>query len=123
MDAISVSPALISLLEKYDINCRAQTYINNFPYNFEDRLVLMMRGKKIDFYLASLEDIVIAKLCSMRKVDKTDIESEAVLMKVNWELLETLALGENEAKASALNERAYNDFKSNYFDYIRRLKP
>lgn len=39
MDAISASSKIMHLLEKYDINCRVQTYINNFPYNYEDRLV------------------------------------------------------------------------------------
>lgn len=68
LDAISVSPRIMNLLEKYDINCRVQTYINNFPYNFEDRLIpLKLDTKRIRFDTVSLEDIVIAKLYSYNR--------------------------------------------------------
>ena len=50
IDAISASKEILELLSKYDINCRVQTYINNFPYNYEDRLIpLPIKGKRIDF--------------------------------------------------------------------------
>lgn len=123
LDAISVSPKLLSLLEKYDINCRVQTFINNFPYNYEDRLVPLFQGRKIDFFTASLEDIVIAKLYSRRPVDQSDIEVKEVLKKLDWDLLDKLAFDEDEAKASVLNERCYADFKANYENYVRGFKP
>ena len=123
LDAISVSPALLSLLEKYDINCRVQTYINNFPYNFEDRLVPLAFGRKIDFYTASLEDIVIAKLYSIRPVDQSDIQVDEILKRLDWDLLEKLALDKNEAKASALNDRNYADFIARYENFIGRFRP
>ncbi|MFA5536732.1 MAG: DUF6036 family nucleotidyltransferase [Bacillota bacterium] len=123
VDAISASRELLGLLEKYDINCRVQTYINNFPFNYEDRLVpLNINGRKIDFYTASLEDIVIAKLYSARAIDKKDVENKEVVDAINWNMLERLAMGEDEAKASALNERCYKDFKANYDDYVRRFR-
>lgn len=37
IDAIDASPEIQHLLAKYDANLRVSTYINNFPYNFEDR--------------------------------------------------------------------------------------
>ena len=37
IDALEASPAIRHLLAKYDANLRVSTYINNFPYNFEDR--------------------------------------------------------------------------------------
>ena len=124
IDAISVSKELLELLDKYDINCRVQTYINNFPYNYEDRLVpLPIKGKKIDFFTASLEDIVIAKLYSVRKTDQADIEADSVLENLDWALLEKLALDEGEARASALNERNYAEFRANYDEYTRRCRP
>lgn len=123
VDAISVSPELLELLEKYDINCRVQTYINNFPYNYEDRLVPLFQGRKIDFFTASLEDIVVAKLYSLRPADQSDIESDEVLRRLDWGLLERLALEENEARASALNDRNYADFKASYEAYVRRFRP
>ncbi|MCL1873075.1 MAG: DUF6036 family nucleotidyltransferase [Clostridiales bacterium] len=123
LDAISVSPKLLSLLEKYDINCRVQTFINNFPYNYEDRLVPLFQGRKIDFFTASLEDMVIAKLYSRRPVDQSDVEAEEVLKNLNWDLLDKLATDDDEAKASVLNERNYADFMVNYENYIRRFCP
>jgi len=124
IDAISVSPILLELLEKYDINCRVNAYINNFPYCFEDRLMkLTIDTKKIDYYTASLEDIVIAKLHSNRDPDIHDIESKSVRKALDWELLEVLALSEGEAKASSLSSRSHKEFLHAYEVYIKRFKP
>jgi hypothetical protein len=123
IDAIDVSLELISLLDRYDINCRVQTYINNFPYNYEDRIKLLFSGEKIDFYTASLEDIVIAKLFSWRGSDQKDVESPSVVAALDWNLLNDLATNENEARASALNARCYQDFLANYESYVRRYHP
>ena len=69
---------------KYDMNTQVQTYINNFPYNYEDRIKpVPIRGQIIDFYTASLEDIVIAKLYSYRDSDLADISSPKVVRKIN----------------------------------------
>ena len=38
IDALSVPKELYSLLGKYDINTDVEAYIDNFPYNFQDRL-------------------------------------------------------------------------------------
>jgi hypothetical protein len=123
LDVISVSPKLVSLLEKYDINCRVQAFINNFPYNYENRLVPLLKGRKIDFFTASLEDIVIAKLYSLRPVDQSDIQADEVLKRLDWDLLNKLAFDEYEAKASALNDQNYADFKVSYENYTRRYRP
>jgi len=124
VDALEASPEIRHLLDKYDANLRVSTYINNFPYNFEDRLVLLpVGGRKINFYSCSLEDIVIAKLYSPRDTDRQDLISENVLKNLDWELLKHLALDENEAKASALNDRRYKDFLYDYEEYVRRYAP
>jgi len=123
VDVISVSPALLSLLEPYDINCRVQAYINNFPYNYEDRIVPLFQGKRIDFFTVSLEDIVVAKLYSMRPADIIDITSDEVLNRLDWPLLDRLATSDNEAKASALNDMRYMDFIYNYNEFVRRYRP
>ena len=123
VDAISASREILELIEKYDINCRVQIYINNFPYNYEDRLVpLDVGGRKIDFFMASLEDIVISKLYSIRPADIRDVEDEKVIEAIDWQLLEKLAVEENETRASALNARCYADFKACYDDYVRRFR-
>ena len=124
IDAINVPRDLIDLLDKYDINTQAETYINNFPYNFETRLVpIEMETRKIRFYTASLEDIVIAKLCSVRDTDRSDLVEETILRTLNWELLDYLATDEDELKASILNDWRYADFKANYDDYVGRFSP
>lgn len=123
IDALNVSPELSGLLAKYDINCRVQTYINNYPYNYEDRLQkLPVDGKKIDFYTASLEDIVIAKLYSNRDTDRQDVISDEIVNSVDWDKLERLALDEDEAKSSALNERRYKDFLHDYYEYREKYR-
>ena len=124
IDVLSVPSEIVDLLEKYDMNTQVQSYINHFPYNYEDRLVaLPVKGRRIDFYTASLEDIVIAKLYSLRDQDKDDIESPAVLRALDWDLLEHLATAEEEAYSSALNDRRYQDFRASYDEYVRRCHP
>lgn len=124
IDALNASGKIRGLLDKYDINCDVQTYINNFPYNYEDRLInLDIPSRKIDFFTASLEDIVIAKLFSYRDTDIADIEREAVLKRLDWAKLQTLIENEDEIKINALNERCYQDFIYNYENYVRRCKP
>ena len=77
------------------INTDVEAYIDNFPYNFQDRLQpLPFGGTKVQFYTPSLEDLVIAKLCSFRDTDKADVESEAVRNSLDWDLLEDTVIRE-----------------------------
>ena len=122
-DALDVSPEIADLLEKYDINTRVGTFVNNFPYNYDERLVpVRLNGRRIDFYTASLEDIVIAKLYSGRATDIQDIIDPRVLKEINWDRLEYLATAEDKAKASALNEFRYVEFLDSYRTYVRRWR-
>jgi len=123
IDVVYTSPDLMPLLEKYNINTRAEAYINSFPYNFEDRLVPLVQGRKIDYFTASLEDIVVAKLNAMRPPDLLDIQAEDVLKQIDWDLLEQLVTGEEEAKVSALNDRNYKKLLDAYKEYVSRCKP
>ena len=118
IDALIVPKELYSLLGKYDINTDVEAYIDNFPYNFQDRLQpLPFGGTKVQFYTPSLEDLVIAKLCSFRDTDKADVESEAVWNSLDWDLLEHLATDEDELRASILNDWRYRDFYIRYQEY------
>lgn len=124
LDALSVPAQLMGLLERYDINTAAEAYINNFPYNYEDRLLpISLPTKLIDYFTPCLEDMVVAKLCSNRDTDLHDIELPSVREHINWNLLEHLALDENEAHASALNDRCYEEFLFHYRNYAERWKP
>lgn len=123
IDALEVSPEISELLEKYDINTRVSTFINNFPYNYDLRLVpVRLNGRRIDFYTASLEDIVIAKLYSNRPTDVQDLIDPDVLRAIDWDRLEYLATAEDEARASALNDFRYAEFLDSYRTYVRRWK-
>lgn len=84
---------------------------------------LDIQGKAIDFFTPCLEDLVIAKLCSVRDTDSQDLEAASVLENLNWELLEHLATDDNEAKASAMNDRSYSEFLTRYHAYVERWKP
>lgn len=124
IDALDASKQLRELMESYDINTNVQTYINNFPYNYEERIKpLDIKGKIIDFFTASLEDIVIAKLYSYRPTDREDITSPTVVNAIDWEKLRFLATSEGEAKASALNETRYKEFLYSFEEYERRFRP
>ena len=123
IDALEFSKELYALMQKYDINGLVQTFINNFPYNYEDRLVPLLTGMAIDFFAASLEDIVIAKLYSYRDTDLHDIEHPEVLKAIKWDLLEYLAKDDGEARASALNENNYAQFCFSYEKYVEEHRP
>ena len=124
IDALDASAEIRSLLGRYDINLNVQAYMNNFPYNYEDRIVpVRLNGSKIDFYTASLEDIVIAKLFSYRATDRQDIINLSVLAALDWDTLENLAYSDDEVKQNALNERNYRDFLADYEEYVRRYRP
>lgn len=124
IDVISASHMIQDLMAQYDINTHVMTYINNFPYNYEDRIkpVDGINGRIIDYYTASLEDIVIAKLYSHRDKDLADITTQKVLSDLDWDLLHHLATAEDEAFANALNEYRYKKFLDSYYEYERRYR-
>ena len=121
IDIINATQVLYQLFEKYDMNGHVAAHMNNFPMNYESRTILLLEGKKIDFFSASLEDIATAKLCANRATDNEDLE--VVANKINWELLEKLAVDEDELKSNIMNDKDYFFFYENYKDYVRRFKP
>ena len=122
IDALDVSKQLYDLLGQYDINTNVQTYINHFPLNYEDRIHPLFSGKIIDFYTASLEDIVIAKVYSFRDTDHEDITNPSIIESLDWELLRELATSEDEAKAAAMNRIRYDEFLYSFEEYERRWR-
>jgi len=120
IDILGADGRLYALMELYDMNGDVNAYMDHFAYNYEDRLDPLLSGSIIDYYTASLEDIVIAKLCSNRPEDLTDIE--LVAGKIDWEILEKLARDEGEIKRSILSDRGYMDFQANYEIFERRFR-
>lgn len=124
IDTIEASVEIRGLLEKYGANMQVSAFLPNFPYNYLDRVQrLPVGGRKIEFYSASLEDIVIAKLFSTRPQDRQDLISDEVLRCIDWDMLHYLATDENEVKAVVLNERRYLDFLHDYNEYVGRYGP
>lgn len=124
IDVINVDPAIAQFLEEYEMNTRVKAYAHTFAYNMEDRIKpIWTNSKRVEFYAASLEDIVAAKLSSEREKDREDLVDPAVIEKIDWGKLEEIALGEDELKINMLNERHYQDFLYNYYEYVRRYKP
>jgi len=121
IDLINVNNKLQGLMKLYDMNSDANAFINSFPYNYEDRAIHIWSGKKIDYFTASLEDIVISKICGSRKKDIKDLEKLAD--RINWEMLDKLANDEEELNLIAMSERGYLDFKTCYERFERRYRP
>lgn len=119
IDLVSVPPALFEIMSKWDMNNRVEAYIYNFPYNFPDRRRLIYMGEKIDFFVPCLEDLVIAKLCSVRDTDRADIESEEVRNHLDWDLLGQIAYDDEETKYN-MSDQGYSEFMYRYKDYVER---
>jgi hypothetical protein len=122
IDVLQADRRIVELMEAYDINCKVNAYENSFPYNYEDRIELVWSGKNVDYYTASLEDIVIAKLDPGARPEDLD-DVRAVVEYINWEKLEYLAKHPDELRKSTLNPATYQNFLANYKEYERRYRP
>lgn len=117
IDAIKSSIELRPYMIKYDINDRVVSYKNNFDEGYYDRKEKVdIPTKKINIYTASLEDIVISKLCSQRPKDIEDINNPLVYQSIDWEILDKIIYDE-DFKYNMLNEHNYNMFMLAYRDY------
>ena len=121
IDVLEADKRLYGLMELYDMNGRVNAYMNSFPFNYEDRIKLEWSGRKIDYYTASLEDVVIAKLCGSRDRDWEDLKE--VARHVNWDILEKLATDEDELRNIKMSDREYFFFIENYKDFRKEHQP
>lgn len=122
LDILEITPKkLASLFDKYDMNTSVTSYYDCFPQGFEDRAKLLyLPTNMIKFYTLSLEDLVISKLCTTRgEQDIVDINTETVIKNVDWRILSQLA---DSMKTTMMSSTAYENFKYNYDDYVRRNK-
>lgn len=111
IDILSIDDELKTIIGSYpEVNQSVSAYMDQIPYNFEDRLVeLDIETTSVRFVVPSLEDLVIMKLYAQRPNDIQDIESAAKADLINWDLLEYLVYNDNEARASTNIERRYNE--------------
>ncbi|MCL2426793.1 MAG: DUF6036 family nucleotidyltransferase [Oscillospiraceae bacterium] len=121
IDVIDASKALYKLFDKYQMNGHIAAHINSFLFNYEDRVELILKGEKIDFYTISLEDIVVSKLCAGRPPDWDDLK--VVSKHVDWEKLEMLVSNDNEISTLKMSFRHYSEFMHAYERYMEEFKP
>lgn len=109
VDVLSFDGRLRDILADYRaVNGAVAAYADQIPYNFEDRLVrIPIETEVVDFYTPSAEDLAVMKLYGLRPVDEADLNSPEFLCSINWDLMDDLVLGPDEAKASAVVERRY----------------
>ena len=108
-------------LKTVQYNGRVNAHIFSYLYNFPDRIELVWSGLKIDYYTASLEDIVVAKISANRDKDWDDLVQIHNL--INWNILDRLLLDEEELSTLKMSERVYADFKANYEIFERKYRP
>lgn len=125
IDAISAYPDEIrEVYEHYDMNTDCMVFISNFAEGYKDRAIrILPETTMVKFYVLSLEDIVISKLCSNgsddRQKDIIDINSEKVINDLDWDRLAELA---EIVESQQFSNIAREDFLWNYKDYVRRNK-
>ena len=121
IDIIDRYDELQALLNKNDVNNRSNAFVDCLAENYQDRLVkLDLETKVIDYYLLSLEDLVIMKLFSDRLKDYVDITSDEVINNLNWDLLDNI-ITSGEADVS-FNQRRYSLFLEKYEKYKKEFK-
>ena len=116
IDVLSADAVVRGIIASYpEVNGGVAAFADQIPYNFEDRLVrLNLSTQAIDFFAPSTEDLVVMKLYAQRPNDVQDIDGAIASGQMDWELLETLVYGDDEAKASCLVERHYEEMVRAY---------
>lgn len=74
IDALRAEEELEELFSRYDINTHVDTFLFQFPTNFEHRLVeVEFSGSMLRVLTLSNEDLAITKLIAWRKQDQEDL--------------------------------------------------
>lgn len=124
IDVLHADASLREVLAGYPIvNGAVAAYADQIPYNFEDRLVdLCLNTRVVKFQVPSTEDLVVMKLYAQRPNDMQDIECTAAEQKLDWDLMEHLVYDPDEAAASALSPRRYNEMVDAFERFKGRWK-
>ena len=79
------------LLERYDLNTSSSPFLGHFSDTLDQRLILIpLHTICIDYYIPSLEDLIISKLTSDRGKDTEDIKQSLVYEKASLEKLQEI---------------------------------
>lgn len=124
IDVFMADSAVREIIANYpNVNGDVAAFADQIPYNFEDRLVpLDIVSEAVDFVTPSTEDLVVMKLYAERPNDMQDIESAACKGMIDWDLLEKLVYDKDEAAASSLSERRYDEMVASYERFKARCK-
>lgn len=122
IDVLDFHETLRGVLSNYAaVSNAVATYIDQIPYNFEDRLErIELSTKTIEFLTPSIEDIAVMKLYGWRHNDQQDLESLVEHERLDWIALDHLVYDPAEAQASALSPRRYSEMVSTYEKFARR---
>ena len=104
------------LLDKYNMNTRVSALENFFPYNYIDRIKkLNFCTNAIEYYIVSLEDIIIAKIQANRGKDLEQLKTKELINRIAWDKLKQSAL---EMKDSLFNDEQYKWLVVRYNDFV-----
>lgn len=95
------------LLDKYNMNTKVSALENFFPYNY--------CTNAIEYYIVSLEDIIIAKIQANRGKDLEQLKTKELINRIAWDKLKQSAL---EMKDSLFNDEQYKWFIVRYNDFV-----
>ena len=116
VDVLRADEAVRAILMRHrQLNTQVQVYADRLPKGFEGRLVkISLDTATVDFYRPSAEDLAVMKLYSWRKQDRIDLMSRKFIAEVDFDLLDSLVYGEEEAMASSLTPLSYRKMTEVY---------
>lgn len=122
IDILQADSSVRRIIAQYpNANGAVAAYMDHIPYNFEDRLVpLDIPTRTIDYFTPSTEDLVVMKLYAERPADIQDIDEAARIGRIDWELLNRLVHDPEEALASVLSRRRYDEMLGAYERFRER---
>jgi hypothetical protein len=121
LDALIFPAELVELMEQYDISGKVKAFEDEFADSLEDRLEpIDVDCRAVQYFTASLEDVVVAKLHSSRDVDADDIRTPEVLEALDWSRLAEIVA---EMKEQVYFERRHEEFRLSYERYRKEFGP
>ena len=120
IDTIGLNAELELVFNELGINSRMNAFSDSLAECYEDRLEKIdISTNVIDYYMLSLEDLVIMKLFSDRGKDYKDITNKQLLEKLDWNKLDQI-IQSGEADVS-FNQDRYKRFLKKYEDYKKEF--
>ncbi len=122
VDILQADTVIRGIIGQYaNANGAVSAYMDHLPYQFEDRLMpIDLETKAIQYLTPSIEDLVVMKLYAERPNDVQDIDSAAKYGGIDWALLDKLINDPDEARASALSMRRYDEMLGAYERFRER---